>query len=215
MRVPRSVLVVGASFLSLLLLSPARAQSSEKPRRLHLGVGADVLEALGNECVQPVDGAADCERGATLLQFSFSASFRVAPYFSIGGRFAAASRNTDVGGIHAPRHGAIWQLSIEPRFYPGGQRRVSPFVGLALGYGSFRETSAEVPERTTHGSLLVGGVIGADFALNDWLALSPEVRLLRMDFAPSASERSDGHSTYYPGKAWFSVGAQLVALLPV
>jgi hypothetical protein len=211
----RRFFVASACVASLFLVRASHAQTKEKPRRLHLGVGVDVLDPLGDECVQ-MAGGPDCHQGATFLEFAATASYRVLPWLALGGRFGAATRNTDPGGVHAPRHVAIWELAFEPRVYVLGEAKVSPFFGAALGFGSYRQTSAEVPERITRSTALVGGLVGGAFRLDDWLALEAEFRVLRMDFVPSPSaEPSDGHSTYYLRKAFLSFGLELVALLPV
>ncbi|MEO7094737.1 MAG: outer membrane beta-barrel protein [Polyangiales bacterium] len=211
----RPLPLVGASFALMVLASATHAQSNEKPRRLHLGAGAEVMDHLGSECTQDVD-VTGCQDGGTFFfPFTFSASFRLLPWVSLGGRFAAAGKSIGGVGSHAPRQISIWQLSLEPRAYPLGHPPVAPFVGFVFGYGSLRQTSAEVPEKTTHGSLLVGGALGADFSVTEWLALTTELRLARMDFAPPSAERVDGRSAFYLGATWLSLGLQLVALLPV
>jgi hypothetical protein len=196
---------------SLLVATAAHAQAKDQPRRLHLGFGVDVMAHVGDECVQSGD-ATGCEANKIFFPFVFTGSFRVLPWVSLGGRFSAASANTGTG---VPRHISIWQLSFEPRIYPLGDTRLAPFIGLAFGYGSLRQTSAQVPEKTTHGSLLVGGSLGVDIGIAEWLAFTPELRVARMSLEPSQPERTDGRSTYYTGSVWFSVGMQLVALLPV
>ena len=212
MRALRLVAFLGACSTSVLVLSSASAQLNDKPRRLHLGVGVDAMDHLGDQCEQAFDVV--CSPGTIFYPFTAAASFRILPWLSVGARFAVASKNTGNAAL-PPRHVSIWQLSLEARGYPFGHGRVAPFLGVALGYGSLLQTSAGPPERTKRDSSLFGGTAGLDFALHEWVLVSTEVRLVRMNLEASEPEQQNGRSTYYPGKAWLTFGVQLVALLPV
>jgi hypothetical protein len=201
-----------------LLFVASPAWSTEPPRRLRVGAGAEVLRSFGDRCDLSFD-LVSCDPNPVFWSFFGVVSYQPASWFAVGARFAVATRSTRVEAqVPASRDVSLWQTSVEPRVYPLARLLpgpVAPFLGLALGYATLRQKLAGFMQSASAESSILGGVIGLDVIPHRWFVITAEARLSRMVLGASRDDVRQGWPSDYTGRTWFGFGLQLAAQLPV